>query len=102
MGVAESALDTVARQMERENGDANLQRRDRRITLVPGGKLLPIGKQDLPLFTSFLLIMAGLVMSIACANVANMMVARAATRRKEIAIQLVSLEQAAGGWSGSS
>ena len=40
MPVAEAALDTVARQLERENGEANQQRRERRILLVPGGKLL--------------------------------------------------------------
>ncbi|MBI1787165.1 MAG: FtsX-like permease family protein [Acidobacteria bacterium] len=88
MARAESELDTVARQLERDNGDAGTERHDRRVMLVEGGKLLPLRKQDLPFFTSFLIVLAGLVMLIACANVANMMLARAASRRREIAVRL--------------
>jgi hypothetical protein len=51
------------------------------VTLPEGGKLLPLRKQDLPFFTSFFLIMAALVMLIACANVANMTLARGIQRR---------------------
>lgn len=85
---AESELDAVAKQLERDNGIASNLEKGRHLTLSEGGKLLPLRKQDLPFFTSFFLIMAGLVMLIACANVANMMLARSTRRRREIAVRL--------------
>lgn len=85
---AESELDAVAKQLERDNGLPSNLDKGRHVTLSEGGKLLPLRKQDLPFFTSFFLIMAGLVMLIACANVANMMLARNTQRCREFAVRL--------------
>jgi macrolide transport system ATP-binding/permease protein len=85
---AEAELDAVAQQLAQSYGEKDKNQGGRRVLLLGGGKILPTRKQDLPFFKEFLLVLGGMVLLIACANVANMMLARAADRRKEIAVRL--------------
>jgi len=84
----EAELDAVARQLEQQYGDPDRKQQGRRVKALPGGKLMPIPKQDLPFLTGFFVVLGGIILLIASSNVANMMLARAADRRREIAIRL--------------
>lgn len=85
---AEAELDGAARQIEQAYADPNRDRKGAWVVMLPGGKMLPVRKQDLPMLTLFPMLLVALILLIACSNVANMMLARAAHRRKEIAVRL--------------
>jgi len=85
---AEAELDTLARQLEIEYGDPDRSQPGRRVKILPGGKVLPIPKKDLPFLSAFFIVLGGMVLAIAASNVANMTLARAAERRREMAIRL--------------
>ena len=86
---AEAALDAITRRLDEQ--DPSLPARidkGRRVTLFPAGTRVPLPRRLRPVLAGFLGALMGLIMALACMNLANMLIARGANRRKELAIRL--------------
>ena len=86
---AEAGLDVITRNLDAQNPSLPLRTDNaRRVTLFPAGTRLPVPRELKPVLAGFFIALMGLVMTLACANLANMLIARGANRRKEFAIRL--------------
>jgi predicted permease len=86
---AEAALDGITRRLDEQ--DPSLPKRTdkgRRVTLLSAGTRVPIPRELRPVLAAFFGALMGLVIILACTNLANMLIARGANRRKELAIRL--------------
>src|SRR5918999_1509567 len=82
---AQAALDALALQLEREFPEVN---EGRRVTLSAPGFISGMIRGAVLGFTGLLMVVVTFVLLLACVNLANLLLARAAERRKEIAMRL--------------
>ena len=86
---AEAALDGITRRLDEQDPSAPTREdKAKRVVLLPAGTRAPIPRKMRPVIAGFFAVLMGLVMTIACMNLATMLLARGANRRKEFAIRL--------------
>ena len=89
METAEAALDTITRHIDEQDSSAAVRAdKGRRVTLLLAGTMVPLPRNLRSVLIGFFAVLMGLIMAIACMNLANMLLARGANRRKELAIRL--------------
>ena len=86
---AEAELDAITRRLDEQDPSLPVRAdKGKRVTLLPAGTSVPLPRKLKPAIVGFFVALMGLVITLACMNLANMLMARGANRRRELAIRL--------------